>query len=250
MSASSSTVHTCTSQPGVCAWRMKRGETTRIRPAVLGHLIAAVRRTPHRPAAPATDTPPAALRLRLALVAISGQRRARGVERQCCPYPAAHTRSTAPAARTSSATACPIAALSTFISMMMRHVADSGPARRAAPGCRRRARGTESRRDASAKRQPASTRASSAAVSARTGPDRARSSDRACRRDRRPRRRPPTGARRARGRRRRRRGPDRTPRSCFPGRARSRRGARTRAAAKVEERHRRAYRIDPADSAT
>ncbi len=50
MSASSLTVQTCTSSPARCAWRMKRGETTRVEFDALRHLERPVGRGAERPA--------------------------------------------------------------------------------------------------------------------------------------------------------------------------------------------------------
>ena len=87
----------------------------------------------------------------------------------------------------------------------------------------------------SRKKNPASARDNSPAVRSATGPA-GSSSARACRRDGRRRCRRARGARRARGRWRRAPGRCRTPPACFPGRARSRPGARRRAAVATRKR--------------
>ena len=116
MSASSSTVHTCTLKPAACACRTNRGETMRVASAHSGtwYVWYGARRTGQRSTSDTTRAAPRLWpRLRRRRGALHGRPgRSLGRIRRC-------RRNRAPARRISSATASPIAGVYTFISMIV-----------------------------------------------------------------------------------------------------------------------------------
>ena len=209
MSSGSSTVHTCTASPALCASFTNRGETTRVRAAGFGHLKRLIRHPPGRHAAPRSiqrhpDLEPAAAR---GDVGRDGARARAVPTRLNDPR---HTRSRGAGAA---------------------HLVHDG-AGQLGPGFLQFDDDAASvvPREHVAQRRHIQRAPARRRCDRRAGPWPA-SCDRASHRDgRRPLRRARDG-RRARGHRRRPPARDRTPRSCFPGRSCCRRGAQRRGAA-------------------